>query len=340
MASIRQRKDTGSWQLSWQEPAPGGKVAQKRVSLGKITKAQAEIAKHTKELELRTGKPIVSINGLAFSQLVDEYIPWHESEYPDSHYRTRQIIEQHLEPFFGLYPIDFIKIRIAEQYKTDRLNSKAKPKRATVAKEIRTLKAIINKAVEWEYLDFSPIAKLKVPKSLDSKAPRFYTLDEMESIYCYAPYNHWFWRFYANTGVRLGESLHIQRGWIGKESMKIESMEDERTKSGKWREIPLNESALMAIDRFNSKEKHLFPRHNPKSISRAFSNVLKRAEGVASPKGSLHCLRHTYCSHLVMDGKPLRLVQKLAGHSKMETTERYSHLAPDYIADMGIMPNL
>ncbi len=341
MASIRWREDRNSWQLTWQEIAPNGKKAQRRRSLGNIPENEAEIIRLQKELELRTGKPIAAIHGLPFYDLASEYIRWHATEYPDSHNRVRQIIEDHLEPYFGPHPINFVKVRLGEQYKVERLNSKAKPKRATVAKEIRTLKAMLNKAVEWEYLDFSPIAKLKPPQILDSKAPRFYTLAEMEAIYCAAPFNHWKWRFYANTGVRLSESLHIKNAWIGRESMKVESIEDERTKSGKWREIPLNESALMAIERFNRKdEKYLFPRENPKSISRAFARVLNRAEGIATPKGSLHCLRHTYCSHLVMAGKPLRLVQKLAGHSKMETTEHYAHLAPNYIADMGGMPNI
>ena len=270
----------------------------------------------------------------------------YRSEYPDSHYRTQQIIEQHLIPFFQFYPLDFIKIRIAEEYKTGRLNgtippnNKKIPKRATVAKELRTLKAMLNKAVYWEYIDFNPIQMLSVPKSFDSKAPRFYLAEEMEKIYQFAPYNWWYWKFYANTGVRLKESLQIHtRKHIGKESMKVESTEGNRTKSGKWRDIPLNESSLMSIERFNAKGGDLFPRVNPKSLSRAFSRVIHRS-GIEEPFGSLHCLRHTYISHQVMNGKPLRLVQQLAGHAHITTTEKYAHLAPDYINEMGGMINL
>jgi site-specific recombinase XerD len=47
----------------------------------------------------------------------------------------------------------------------------------------------------------------------------------------------------------------------------------------------------------------------------------------------LHSLRHTYASHLVMKGVDLPTVQKLMGHSDIQTTMIYSHLAPDHLAD-------
>jgi site-specific recombinase XerD len=46
----------------------------------------------------------------------------------------------------------------------------------------------------------------------------------------------------------------------------------------------------------------------------------------------LHTLRHTFASHLVMKGVDLPTVMKLMGHSDIQTTMIYAHLAPDHLA--------
>ena len=42
----------------------------------------------------------------------------------------------------------------------------------------------------------------------------------------------------------------------------------------------------------------------------------------------VHILRHTFCSHLAMQGAPMRGVQELVGHQSLAMTQRYSHLTP------------
>ena len=42
----------------------------------------------------------------------------------------------------------------------------------------------------------------------------------------------------------------------------------------------------------------------------------------------IHILRHTFCSHLAMQGAPARAIQELAGHKDLSTTQRYMHLGP------------
>ena len=44
-----------------------------------------------------------------------------------------------------------------------------------------------------------------------------------------------------------------------------------------------------------------------------------------------HDLRHTFASRLVSSGVSLYVVQAFLGHSSIKVTERYSHLAQEYL---------
>ena len=59
----------------------------------------------------------------------------------------------------------------------------------------------------------------------------------------------------------------------------------------------------------------------------AWSRVRYAAKRAKVPTG-VHILRHTFCSHLAMQGAPMRGVQELVGHQSLAMTQRYSHLSP------------
>lgn len=74
------------------------------------------------------------------------------------------------------------------------------------------------------------------------------------------------------------------------------------------------------------------------AISKLFRGVVARLDfniGITALRQLVcsHTLRHTYASWLVMRGKPLYTVQRLLGHQSSAMTERYSHLAPDYLRE-------
>ena len=46
---------------------------------------------------------------------------------------------------------------------------------------------------------------------------------------------------------------------------------------------------------------------------------------------TLHTLRHTFASQLVMAGVALKEVQELMGHQSFETTLQYVHLSEDHV---------
>ena len=196
----------------------------------------------------------------------------------------------------------------------------------TYQKEFRTLKAMLNVAVEWDELAANPIGNMKGAKTLDSMPPHYYTKDELQNIYDIASVYPAQWQFLANTGLRRGEALQLDiKRDVGRESIRVVSMEGARTKSGKWRDVPLFDGARDALERIEGRR--VFPPVHRESISRAFRRDIGRVE----LSGSLHSLRHTFASHLAMSGRvSLQEVKVWMGHSSITTTQQYQHLIPNY----------
>lgn len=322
MASLFKRGDI--YWLQWYEDN-----LRKRRSLHTSDKEKAEITKTAKELQLKTGVNVLKrLTSSSFSVFAEQYVDWHKYEYPDSHQRVAQIIEDHLTPVFGTMELKDITPQLVENYKHERRKVAAV---ATVNKELRTLNAVIHRAVAWGKLSGNPIKSVKAIRDNESAPHNYFTVDQLEDIYEISPEYAALWKLLANTGMRRGEAMALTWDNVLDTKIRIISTAKNRTKSGKWREVPISPGCCNALNTLwkNATGEYVFPRIDKDSLSRAFRMALKRTNN----RGTLHDLRHTFISHLVMKGVPLRTVQVLAGHATIKTTEGYAHLAPDHLRD-------
>jgi integron integrase len=97
-------------------------------------------------------------------------------------------------------------------------------------------------------------------------------------------------------------------------------------KAGKeWKWQYVFPSARLSVDPGSGKVR----RHHvtDKAIQTAFRGAVKKA-GIAK-HATVHTLRHSFATHLLMNGVNIREVQSLLGHKSVETTMIYTHVIRD-----------
>lgn len=313
--------------LNWTDKDTGERRHKSLGKVGTLPKKDLDDILRIKGYELSTGARLLNVHRRPAPRFEDfvrgTYLPWHRSEYPDSHYRVEQIALDHLVPHFTNKPMNLITVKEAEDYKTRR---RFLAKASTVTKEVRTLHAIINRAVDLKELTDNPISIVEAPQNLDSKPHRWYSSDELALLYTattlyvdpkYAP----IWKLFANTGMRRSEGLILRALWVLDAKIRLVSTGEERTKDGEWREIPRTDGANEALAAIRASGLYVLPRMRHESLSRAYTRCA-RAAGL---DGSLQTLRHTYICHMLLAGVPIRTVQLYAGHAHITTTEGYAY---------------
>lgn len=128
----------------------------------------------------------------------------------------------------------------------------------------------------------------------------------------------------ADTGCRRSELLGLE--WDDVDDGWIRLWE---TKGGSSRSIPLTQRAREILEaRRELGAVGPFAGITARHLEDGWNRV-RKAMGLEKDKGfTPHCLRHGCASRLVQAGVPILTVKELLGHSKLETTLIYAHLAP------------
>ena len=134
--------------------------------------------------------------------------------------------------------------------------------------------------------------------------------------------------FLYASGCRISEALSVQRvdivdGWL---RIRFAKGEKERV-------VPLAPIAIEALEEYLAQQtmasSYLWLNYKGDTLSRISAyKIVKKYLGV-----SPHVLRHSFASSLIIGGADLRVVQELLGHSSLETTQIYTHIQKQNLAE-------
>jgi integrase/recombinase XerD len=222
-------------------------------------------------------------------------------------------------------------------------------KSSTIARKVAAIKSFFAFMVEEGELEASPTENLSSPK-VGRALPKALSVEEINGLIESArsrsgssPEGKRDWAMmellYA-TGMRVTElvSLNVQDADL--ENHQIRCM----GKGAKERILPIHQEASKALAdymengrrrllRSSDEQAMLLNRRGDRLTRQGFWLILKgyaRNVGITSPI-TPHVLRHSFATHMLRNGAPLRHVQELLGHANISTTQVYTHLASDHV---------
>jgi len=218
----------------------------------------------------------------------------------------------------------------------------------TIARHIYSLKSFWNYLLDFESVEGDPLRTISPPKRPE-RLPTYLNEDELARLleaaaehrmeYCRRR-NHAIIATFAFTGVRRGELLRLTLNDV---DLVEGTLRIEDGKGRKTRVLPLLEDAgeaiaeWLAVRRDNGHD-YLFTtthgnRIHPSRLQIIWRGILERS-GITKRGVTMHTLRHTFATLLLRSGRcDLASLQKLLGHSRLDTTAIYLHVGPQQLRE-------
>lgn len=133
-----------------------------------------------------------------------------------------------------------------------------------------------------------------------------------------------------SVGLRVSEIINLKISDIDSERMLLYIKEG---KGKKHRVLPLSENVLKILRIYYKEYKpevFMFNGQGKQKYSQSSCQAI--CKKYISPTTTIHKLRHSCFTHLLESGTDIRIIQKLAGHQNIKTTEIYTHVANNILS--------
>jgi len=323
-------------------------VTNKRTSRSCKTKLKREATKFLQNFKFESSKkPKIDKSILKLSDVRERII---------SHYKTNNSKNTFLsyrytfDNFMRIIGDKYISLINKSDFEDFKLQRSKEVSIISVNIDIRNLKAMFNKMIEFELLEFSKISTVKqfriekkkmlaidsgdIDKILNSEIDI-----QLKQII----------RFTLLTASRISEVLSVKIKDIDFENEVINIYQK---KTNCIKTIPLSSGLFELVNEILNhgdeeniytlldKESYLFPnpvRNNPllklreDTVSKQFKRILRKLN--FSEDFKFHSLRHSAITELIKKNVPLNIVKEIAGHKAITTTMIYSHVKSNDLRD-------
>jgi integrase len=336
----------------------------RRVVVGKVDSLTPEEARELCQKVLGNVAhgchPLHGINGndgMTLGMFIaDAYTTWVNASRPRTAANTLEKLQRHFRTWYP-EPLTTITVERIESWKARRLSEGRSP--STVLRDLFTLSSVLRRAVKAGELAENPVRRVDRPR-IDRRGKVRFLDDAEESRLRIAlqerddimrnlrvaandrrqkrgePLLPPPTRFgdhltpavllSTNTGLGRGEVLKLR--WRSVDfNRRLLTVEGWDAKSRQTRQVPLNDEAMSVLQGWHDQSGNRARVFDMTTGFRtAWQKLLKRA---AISRFRWHDLRHHFASRLVQRGVPLNTVRDLLGHSTVQMSLRYAHLAPD-----------
>lgn len=213
--------------------------------------------------------------------------------------------------------VDFLQFRSAK------LNAGVNPN--TLNTWLNYVKAMFGKLIKLELIDYQNPMKNVEPIRVQEKERSYLAADEIDTLLeglKTDDYDTYMVSLIClSTGARWSEADKLEETDVINNRVRFKE-----TKSRKIREIPISEALAGQISEW-------IPNKISNSTRFTFRTLLENYGLKKSDYQCTHILRHSFAAHFIMNGGNLVTLQRIMGHSNINTTMIYAHLSPTHLMD-------
>jgi integrase/recombinase XerC len=226
---------------------------------------------------------------------------------------------------------------------------------ATVARKLAAVRAFYRFLVRQGRCQDNPAAALKLPK-VRRPLPKVVAVDDVSEMLEMpsaeegsAPAtlrDRAILELLYGSGLRVSELVGLDIDSLDLTAGSVRVL----GKGSKERVVPLGGPCIEVLQRYLAARTALrhsrtgaqdaravfLSRRGKRVSTRAVQHLVQRYGALGTGRGDLHphMLRHSFATHLLDAGADLRGIQELLGHSSLATTQRYTHVSIDRLAEV------